>query len=285
MRGNVYEYEMARPASLDEALATLGAAEYQPLAGGTELMVALGAGKLPRKPILSINQLKELRFIDVTANAVTIGSGTTFSDLRSHPVIAGEFALLSQASSWIGSIANQNRATIGGNIVNASPAADAPPALLVYDALVTLVSRGSERTLAYREFHLGYKQTAMRPNELLHSIQLSRSHGGYISYIRKVGARNAQAISKVAMAGVVRLRDGAIDDIRIAAASLREVPWRFMSVEKELSGRRVDEAAIADARYAFLRECQPIDDIRSTAAYRSAVGANLLEELLRSMPR
>ena len=99
MRGNVYEYEMARPASLDEALATLGAAEYQPLAGGTELMVALGAGKLPRKPILSINQLKELRFIDVTANAVTIGSGTTFSDLRRHPVIAGEFALLSQASS------------------------------------------------------------------------------------------------------------------------------------------------------------------------------------------
>src|ERR1035441_10072637 len=128
MRSNVTEYDLIAPANLPAALEALAADPglYTPIAGGTELMVALAAGRLPQKHLLSINHLKELRFIDVTPEAVALGAGTTFTDIRRHPVIAADFPLLVQAASWTGSIANQNRGTLGGNIVNASPAADTP---------------------------------------------------------------------------------------------------------------------------------------------------------------
>jgi CO/xanthine dehydrogenase FAD-binding subunit len=279
MRANVHEYELVVPADLGEALAMLR--DFVPIAGGTELMVALSAGRLPRKPLLSIHHLKELRFIEVQPDSITIGSGTTFTDLRKHPVITSDFPLLSQAASWTGSIANQNRGTIGGNIVNASPAADSPPALLVYDATLRLISSTGDRTIAHRDFHLGYKKTALRPDELLHSIHLARRYGGYTSYIRKVGTRNAQAISKVALAGLGLMQEGVIEDVRIAAATLRDIPLRLADTERVLTGRAVSDATIADARAALLAETHPLDDIRSTAEYRSAVAANLLEEFLR----
>jgi CO/xanthine dehydrogenase FAD-binding subunit len=191
--------------------------------------------------------------------------------------------LLSQAASWTGSIANQNRGTIGGNIVNASPAADSPPALLAYDATLMLVSNAGQRTLPYSEFHLGYKKTALRPDELLYSIHLMRRYQTYIGYIRKVGTRNAQAISKVALAALALVEGGVVQDIRIAAASLRETPSRLTATEQSLVGKRIDAEAVAQARAALLAETCPIDDIRSTASYRSTVAANLLEEFLRSL--
>ena len=202
MRSNVAQYDLIAPTTLDAVLQTLAEnpGHYTPIAGGTELMVALGAGRLTQKNLLSINHLNELRFINVTPDAITIGSGTTFTDIRKHPIIASDFSLLTQAASWTGSIANQNRGTLGGNIVNASPAADSPPALLAYDADLTLISARGTRTMPYADFHLGYKKTALAPDELLHSITLPRHFAGYITYIRKVGTRNAQAISKVAIA-------------------------------------------------------------------------------------
>jgi CO/xanthine dehydrogenase FAD-binding subunit len=283
MRANVHEYDLIVPATLNEALETLEAGKHTPMAGGTELMVALGAGRLPRQPILSINQLAELRFLKITPESISIGSGSTFADLRRDAVIVSDFPLLAQAASWTGSIANQNRGTIGGNIVNASPAADSPPALLVYDATVTLISRVGERTLPYRDFHLGYKKTALRADELLYSIQLSRRYGGYRHFIRKVGARNAQAISKVALAGLARVRNSFVEEIRLAAASLREIPTRLSLTEDALKGTPITADTIFQARQALMSETRPIDDIRSTAQYRTAVAANLLEEFLKSM--
>jgi CO/xanthine dehydrogenase FAD-binding subunit len=282
MRANVHEYQLIAPASLADALATLAEGRHTPIAGGTELMVALAAGRLPRKPLLSVN-LQELRFLEVTPEAITIGAGSTFTDLRKHPVITSDFPLLSQAASWTGSIANQNRGTIGGNIVNASPAADSPPALLAFDATLLLVSNAGQRTLPYSEFHLGYKKTALRPDELLYSIHLMRRYQTYIGYIRKVGTRNAQAISKVALAALALVEGGVVQDIRIAAASLRETPSRLTATEQSLVGKRIDAEAVAQARAALLAETCPIDDIRSTASYRSTVAANLLEEFLRSL--
>jgi CO/xanthine dehydrogenase FAD-binding subunit len=286
MRSNVAEYELIAPHTLTEALQTLAAdPRYTPIAGGTELMVALGAGRLPQKHLLSINHLRELRFIDVTPEAVTIGSGTTFTELRKHPVIASDFPLLAQAASWTGSIANQNRGTLGGNIVNASPAADSPPALLAYDAELTLISATGTRTLPYSGFHLSYKKTALRPGELLYSIRLERRFSAYRSYIRKVGPRNAQAISKVALAGLALLdeKTRVIQDIRIGAASLRETPTRCIAAERALLHQTVTPETIAAARAALVGEARPIDDIRSTAKYRAAVAANLLEEFLRGL--
>lgn len=285
MRSNVLQYDLTAPATLDAVLDTLASepGEYTLIAGGTELMVALAAGRLAAKRLVSINHLKELRFIEVTPETITLGAGTTFTDIRKHPVIQTDFSILEKAASWTGSIANQNRGTLGGNIVNASPAADTPPALLAYDATLTLISTRGTRTMPYTDFHLGYKTTSLAPGELLYSITIKRNFAGYIPYIRKVGARNAQAISKVAIVALALLKDGIIADIRIGAASLQDRPARLTATERALLNQPITATTITAARAALLTEAHPIDDIRSTAKYRAHVAANLLEEFLHSL--
>ena len=285
MRSNVTQYDLVAPNSLDAVLQILADSpdHYTPIAGGTELMVALGAGRLQTKKLVSLWNLEELRFIEVTPDAIVIGAGSTFTDIRKNRVIGDECSILAQAASWTGSIANQNRGTLGGNIVNASPAADSPPALLAYDAELTLVSTRGDRTLPYRDFHLAYKETALEPDELLHSITILRNYRSYETYIRKVGPRNAQAISKVALAVVTRMNRGQIEDIRVGAASVREYPARLTATEQSLTGKPLTPESIAAARAAVLTEVRPIDDIRSTAQYRATVAANLLEEFLLTL--
>src|ERR1700724_1604788 len=282
MRSNITQYELIAPNSLDAVLQILADSpdHYTPIAGGTELMVALGAGRLQQKKLVSLWNLEELRFVEVTPDAIIIGAGTTFTDIRKHRVIAAEFSILAQAASWTGSIANQNRGTLGGNIVNASPAADSPPALLAYDAELTLISTRGARTLPYRDFHLAYKETTLEPDELLHSVTISRNYERYKTYIRKVGTRNAQAISKVAIAVLARMNKGHIEDIRIGAASVREYPARLTVTEQSLAGKAITPESIAVARSIIRAEVHPINDIRSTAKYRATVAANLLEEFL-----
>jgi CO/xanthine dehydrogenase FAD-binding subunit len=289
MRANVTEYSLVAPPTLAEALSVLASDPgLTPIAGGTELMVALAAGRLAQKHLLSINHLRELRFIDVSEDTIVIGAGATFTDIRRHQAIAEDLPLLTQAAGWTGSIANQNRGTLGGNIVNASPAADTPPALLAYGARLTLISAVGTRMMPYGMFHLGYKQTALAPDELVYSISVPRRWPGYRSYIRKVGTRNAQAISKVALAALARISsDRMLEDVRIGAASLRETPARCSATEQALIGQTLTAATlpilVAVARAALATEAKPIDDIRSTARYRAAVAANLVEEFLRQI--
>ena len=283
------EFEMARASSLAAVLAQLAAdpGRYTPLAGGTELMVAFNTGRLSARSFISIQHLPELRFIHVDADAIHIGAGTTFTDLRRHETVARELPLLTQAASWTGSIANQNRGTLGGNICNASPAADTPPALLAYDAEVTLIRASGSRTLPYRDFHVGYKRTALRPDELLQSVTVQRRCSLFQQYIRKVGTRNAQAISKAALAGVAGVQDECIRTLRLGAASLADRPIRLTGTEAALLHRSLTaaelETTIRLGRAALAREAKPIDDIRSTARYRVAVAANLLEEFIRQL--
>jgi CO/xanthine dehydrogenase FAD-binding subunit len=285
MRSDAALFNLEAPTTLDAVLAQLAAepGKHTPIAGGTELMVALGVGRLAQRSLLSIQHLKELRFIRVEGDAIHIGSGTTFTDIRRNKTIGEDLPLLIQSASWTGSVANQNRGTLGGNICNASPAADTPPALLAYGATVTLISMNGTRTMPYSDFHLGYKKTALRPDELLHTISVPRDFADCRHYIRKVGTRNAQAISKVALAGVARMNGDIIADIRIGAASLADRPVRCSAAETALLGKRIDEATIRAARAALASEAKPIDDIRSTAKYRAAVAENLLEEFLRSL--
>ena len=282
MRSNAAHFEMIAPASLEGVLQALAEkpGTYLAMAGGTELMVALGAGRLAARQLVSLNHLRELRFIEEGHDAVTVGSGTTFTDLRRSEPIGRGFPLLSLAASWTGSVANQNRGTLGGNIVNGSPAADSPPALLVYEAKVQVVSVRGMRTIPYREFHVGYKKTALAVDELVHSIVLARVGAGWQGYIRKVGTRNAQAISKVALAGLAKVEGGIVRELRIAAASLREVPMRCVGTEEALRDRQINQQTVAVARAALGAEAKPIDDIRSTAHYRAAVAGNLLEDFL-----
>ena len=289
MHSDPTQYALTAPPTLVEALTLLAQdpGRHTPIAGGTELMVALAAGRLTQKSLLSINHLPELRFIHATDASITIGANATFTDIRRNSTIARDLPLLTQSASWTGSIANQNRATLGGNLANASPAADTPPALLVYDAVVTLISSTTTRILPYSDFHLAYKRTALQPDELLHSITIPRAYTRHQHFIRKVGTRNAQAISKTALAAVASLENQTLQEIRLAAASLADRPIRLHATESALQNASLapehSPTTLRLARAALASESLPIDDIRSTARYRSAVAANLLEQFLRSL--
>src|SRR6202049_1331451 len=283
MRSNPSDYEMVAPGSLHAVVSLLAEdpGVWLPIAGGTDVMVQYAAGKLPARKLVSIWNLPELRRIEVAAGEIRIGAGCSYTDIRRHEVVGREFPLLCSAARWTGGIANQNRGTIGGNIVNASPAADSLPALLVYDAELILVSVRGERRLPYVSFHTGYKKTLLAPDELVKAVCLPRRFVGYFSHARKVGARNAQAISKVCIAALGHLDDGLVEDVRIALGSVAPVPLRLTETEQAVKGKAIDSELLLLARRAVVAEVRPIDDIRSTARYRAAVAGNLVAEFLK----
>ena len=243
-------------------------------------MVQYAAGKLESRKLVSIWNLPELRSIDLLANEIRVGAGCTYTDIREHEVIGREFPMLARAACWTGGIANQNRGTIGGNIVNASPAADSLPALLAYDAELILVSARGERRMSYAGFHTDYKKTKLAPDELIQAVCLPRRFSGYVCHARKVGSRNAQAISKVCIAALGRVAGQKVEDVRIALGSVAPVPLRLSATEQLVRGKAIDESLVSLARKTAVAEIRPIDDIRSTARYRAAVVGNLVAEFL-----
>jgi OHCU decarboxylase len=285
LRAHPAEYELVAPRTLPAVLSLLAQEPgvWLPIAGGTDVMVEYSAGKLPARKLVSIWNLPELRHIEVTADEIQIGAGCTYTDLREHEVINREFSLLSSAASWTGGIANQNRGTLGGNIVNASPAADSLPAFMVYGAELVLVSARGERRVPYASFHIDYRKTQLAPDELIRAICLNKQFSGYYARARKVGARNAQAIAKVCLAALGRMTDGVVDDIRLAMGSVAPVPVRLTETERIVKGKRIDPQLVQLTRTTAAAEIRPIDDIRSTARYRAAVAGNLVAEFLEQL--
>lgn len=277
MRASVPSYDFCSPESVPEVLERLAAepGQWRPFAGGTDLMVLLAAGKLDHRGFLSIWGLDELRGISFGAEWVTLGCLTTYTDVLRHEELRREFPLLAAAAAETGGIATQNRGTLGGNIANASPAADTPPALLVYEADVELRSARGSRWLPYHEFHTGYKTTRLQPDELLARMRLRRAPTRMRQYYRKVGTRKAQAISKVCFAGVM---NESTRNARIALGSVAPVPLRCFKTEAAIRTGRDPVAALA-------AEIAAIDDMRSTKAYRLRVAQNLLQEFLNGASR
>jgi CO/xanthine dehydrogenase FAD-binding subunit len=282
MRAHVPSYQLVSPANLGQALDLLaeGNGAWKPFAGGTDLMVLLEAGKLAHKQYVSIWNFKELRGIEVTEATVTVRALTTYTDVQAHAVLREEFPMLCQAAKETGGLAIQNRGTLGGNIVNASPAADSPPALLAYDAELELISKSGARRIPYAKFHRGYKQMEIRADELLSAIHLSRVRTPRIHYYRKVGTRKAQAISKVCFAGVAEVVSNTLAHVRIALGSVAPIPIRCERTEGSLLNRELNEETIQAGLSTLTSEIAPIDDIRSTRDYRLRVSLNLLEDFL-----
>ena len=285
MRANILAYQLRTLGSVVEALGLLAREPgvWQPFAGGTDLMVLLESGKLPHKNYLNIWNLVALRGIEVSTEHVTLGALTTYTEVQTHAILRDEFPMLCQAASETGGLAIQNRGTLGGNIANASPAADSPPALLAYNAELELLSVRGSRWVPYQTFHTGYKQTIMQPDELLARIRLPRLWPDLTHYYRKVGTRKAQAISKVCLAATARVYEGTVDQVRIALGSVAPVPLRCRKTEAVLQGAMLDEGTIEKARAELSREIVPIDDIRSTRDYRLKVSLNVLEDFLRQL--
>jgi len=285
MRAYVPEYDLEAPKTLDDILRLLAREPgvWKPIAGGTDLMVLFEAGQLRHRNLLSLSRIPELRGITASETYVTLGALTTYTEIRQSELMRREFPLLVKAASWTGAVATQNRGTLAGNIANGSPAADSPPALLVYDADVVLLSERDPRWVRYSHFHIGYKINLMEPDEIISHISLPRTTGGCVHYLRKVGTRRAQAISKVALAGLAKVNDGLVEHIRIALGSVAPMPIRCHQTEAVLADRMLDRAAIEDAKAAIVAEISPIDDIRSTAEYRKRVTVNLLDEFLTGL--
>jgi CO/xanthine dehydrogenase FAD-binding subunit len=292
-------YQLVTPESLGEALADLAAhPRARPFAGGTDLMVVLEAGHLPPGRYVSLAKCAELRGIVVTPDGgLSIGALTTYTEIRDSAAIGAPFAMLKEAAAETGGVATQNRGTIGGNIANASPAADTPPVLLAYDATLELVSSSGTRRVNYAAFHRSYKQMDLRPGELVARVILpprnpsnpsnpanpanpSNPANPWRDYYRKVGTRRAQAISKICFAGSIRMDGATVADVRIALGSVAPTVIRVTAVEQALRGRALDAAAVAGAELALTSAIAPIDDVRSTARYRSRVAVNLLREFL-----
>ncbi len=276
---------MVTPRDLTETLDRMAKEPgvWKPFAGGTDLMVLLEAGKLPHKKFLNLWNLAELRGIETGADHVTLGALTTYTEVRRHEILAREFPLLCRAAAETGSVATQNRGTLGGNIANASPAADSPPALLVYDAEIEIVSASGVRWIPYQQFHCGYKQMDLQPAELIRRVRVPRNKNAWRQYFRKVGTRRAQAISKVCFAAAARMDPGRIGDVRIVLGSVAPTALRAVRTEEVLRGQRPEPAILKVAQDALAREIAPIDDIRSTLRYRRAVARNLLAEFIESL--
>jgi len=287
MRAFVPGYACVAPSSLDEALAMMAAepGRWTPLAGGTDVMVLYESGKLPPGDFLSIWRLDELRGVEVEAGEVRLGALTTYAEVREHPLMQAEFPMLVEAARESGAIAIQSRGTLGGNIVNASPAADSPPALVAYDAEIELVSARGSRWLPYRDFHRGYKVMDRAPDELLRRIRIPRRAelGAWVHFYEKVGTRSYQAISKVCIAGLARRDGDVVRDVRVAMGSVAPTVLAAVRTEAAIEGQRPDASVEATAARAMGEDITPIDDVRSTARYRQKVSENLAAAFVRAL--
>jgi len=248
-------------------------------------MVGWNAGARRLPPVLDLSALDELRAIESGPDAVTIGATASCSSIARHPVIAARLPMLAASARQTGSVAIQNRATLGGNIMNASPAADNPPVLIACGARVTLASTRGLRSVDYASFHSGYRRTLAEPDELLVSVTIPYPAGEATAFYRKVGTRRAQAISKVALAALIETYAGdggpVVQRARFGFASVGPVPLEARSLALALHGTplaSIDRAGVARALAADLA---PIDDIRSTAAYRRQVAVNLVMAALQ----
>jgi xanthine dehydrogenase small subunit len=278
------EPPVASPRSLAEAYALLAEAPHRPVAGGTDLLVQI-TGELGEPPerVLDIWHLDELRGIRMESNALVLGALTTYAEIRRSPLIAEFLPAFAEAAATIGAAQIQNRGTIGGNVMNASPAGDMLPLLLACNAQLIAGTARGERRIPASEFWPSYRNTALEPAELLLRISIPLPVGRQLRY-RKVGTRRAQAISKVVMALAWQPAadgNGAWRSVHLALGSVAPTPVRAPATEAVLEDAAPSEAVADRAASTLASELSPIDDVRSSADYRRAVAARVLHRLIR----
>jgi CO/xanthine dehydrogenase FAD-binding subunit len=274
---------LLRPRSVEEALRFYAAHPGAvPLAGGTDFMVAWNAGGANGRTILDLSRLAPWKRIVETKSGVRIGALVTHREIQLHPGIQKRLPLLVQACATIGGRQIQARGTLGGNIANASPAGDTFAPLAVYEARVRLRSAGASRTLPLLSVFTGVKKTALAEAELVDSIEIDFPRRPARQTFRKVGTRAASAISKTVAAGLLWLSsDGRVREVRFALGSMAPTVRRLASVESLLAGKKPTSRLVEQAIDLLESDVSPIDDLRSTRAYRLEVSRNLLRAFLR----
>lgn len=262
---SIADRTLLQPRSLAEALRMLrDDGPLVPMAGCTDLYVGLNFGTLAATRFVNLWGLDALRRIERVHGVLSIGALATYTEIIHSPLVGKHVPMLVAAAREVGGVQIQNRGTIGGNVANASPAGDSLPVLAAADAVVVLASAGGTRRVPFVEFYTGYRRTVARPDEIIAALEIAPIEGR--QWFRKVGTRQAQAISKVVMAGVAGPRP------RVALGSVAPTVIRASRTEAALAAG----VSIEDAQAALRREIAPIDDVRSTKEYRTRVACNLL---------
>jgi len=269
--------------SLSHALDLLADAQRpaRPFCGGTDLLVQAASGVVDPRRWVDISRIPELHGIGCDKGMLRIGAAESFARLRENALVKQHAPLLADCASQVGARAIQERATLGGNVGNASPAADSAPALIAHGAQLEVASTDGTRLVPVEEFFLDYRRTALRAGELITVVLLPVREGG-IFWHRKVGTRRAQAITKVALAASGWWQRGALA-CRIGMASVAPIPMRCRATEAWLAVHAGETGWMHAAAGVLRAEITPIDDLRSTADYRREVAGNLLLAFLRRM--
>lgn len=264
----VPEFEYIRARSLDEALDLISKYDdFKLLAGGTDLVVDLKIGRYRPRVIIDIGRLNELKYIEDKGEQIAIGAITTLQEILESSVIRQKLPALAEAVRNIGSWQIRNIATIGGNICNASPAADSAPPLIVYDAKVVLMSKRGKREAPLKEFFLGPRKTMLERDELLAEIIIPYIKDSGQSFLR-LGGRAMHTLSRVSVASLVKVEDGRFEDVRVSLGAVAPKPIRARSVEEALIGKRVSYESVKRASEEVIKDISPISDVRASAEYR-----------------
>jgi len=278
------EIQVISPRTLNEALELLhrDQAELKIVAGGSDVIVQLRDGIIQAGKLLNVLPLKELRFIRKAGNRLHIGALATYSDIIESELTCRHAWLLVNAAKQIGAVQLQNTATIGGNLGNASPAGDSLPPLYVLDAMVVTRSKSGRRKIPVEDFFVGYRKTAVRPDELIEEVHFDcLNEKDRASYV-KFGLRDANAISVVDVAVALRGRmdDGSFSFARVALGAVAPTIRRARRCEEALVHRTLTDETIRQSSSFAVEEASPITDIRGSAEYRRNLVTSLVYEAL-----
>ncbi len=277
-----FKYEYFEPSSLEEAVEILAryGSDAKILAGGTDLLVLMKMGVLRPKVLVNIKKIRELYGIRYDGDKLVIGSLTKLRSIEKNDIVKKHYYALYEAVKSMASIQIRNMGTIGGNLCNASPAADTAPPLLVYNARLKIYGTDGYREIPIEKFFTGPKKTVLKPGEILTEIIIPRPPEKHGSTFIKI-ARTSMDLAKVNIAVKLVLNDNdEIIDIAVALGSVAPTPVRAYSVEKALLNKKFSEETIYEASRLVVNDISPITDIRSTAEYRREVSKTLVYDAL-----
>lgn len=275
-----------KPETIEDAAQILGDlnGKAMALSGGTDLLVRMRSRIIQPEAVVDIKGIKDLALKkEDKTKGLTLGSTVTIGEIENWELIQKRYPVLSQAAATLGGPQVRNKATVGGNLCNASPSADMSPALMVLNASVNILSKDGNRNLPLEEFFRGPGETAMDKGEILTSVQvpkmLANSHAVYI----KLGRRKAMEIPVAAVAVMMTLDDSFSKclDIRIAMGAVAPTPLRAKQAENLIRGKIIDDAVIQEVAEEASRECSPISDVRASAWYRQKAIEGLVKKAIK----
>ena len=274
-------FEVHRPGSLQEALEILEkyGEDARPIAGGTDLVLAVRSGALKVGHLVDIMRIPELRTLDLGGDRLIVGAAVTISELLELEVVRERYPALWEAMYWLGSPQIRNVATLVGNICNASPAADTAPPLMIYDARVRILGPEGERVVPIEEFFVHVKRTVLEPGEMVAYVEVPIKEG-FRSRFRKIGKRRAEVLSIVSAAVGFFSRNGRMEGVRIALGSVAPTPIRARTAEAVLEGREPSMGLVEEAASRAREETRPITDVRASAEYRKEMSFVLVRRLI-----